>query len=249
MSDFEIFYSSYVIIKVMGNLVDVALIILAAVANSGLQLGAGTLLLLYNESLGRRVRKTTRQVTRGFITGAFLLSLLLVSTVMLIILLINSQPFTLEQLPVVAGVALAGAVIVFGLYFRSGKNTMLWIPNWMAKYFKKRAGKADSAAEGMAIGMMAVLGELPFSIILIVIAANSLLNLPQAVIILAIAGYALITVMPLIIMKMLIKSGSSLAEIQRWRVKNKTFFRIFVGICYVAIAVFLIAFKILGNVN
>ncbi|MBQ7040618.1 hypothetical protein IJN73_00935, partial [Candidatus Saccharibacteria bacterium] len=79
----------------MENLVDVALIILAAVANSGLQLGAGTLLLLYNESLGRRVRRTTRQVTRGFITGAFLLSLLLVSTVMLLILLINSQPFTL----------------------------------------------------------------------------------------------------------------------------------------------------------
>ena len=240
MSDFEIFYSSYVIIKVMENLVDVALIILAAVANSGLQLGAGTLLLLYNESLGRRVR---------FITGAFLLSLLLVSTVMLLILLINSQPFTLEQLPTVAGLALAGAVIVFGLYFRGGKNTMLWIPGWMAKYFKKRAGKADSAAEGMAIGMMAVLGELPFSLILIVIAANSLLNLPQAVIILAIAGYALITVMPLFIMKMLIKSGSSLAEIQRWRVKNKTFFRIFVGICYITIAVFLIAFKILGNVN
>ena len=124
---------------------------------------------------------------------------------------------------------------------------MLWIPDFMAKYFRKRAGKVDTPAEGMALGMTTVLSELPFSVVLILIAAKSLLNLPQAVIILALAGYALITIMPLIVMKMLIRNGTTLAEIQRWRVKNKTYFRIFAGICYVTLAIFIIAFKLLGR--
>ena len=231
----------------MNNLVDVLIILLAAVTNASLQLGTGTLLLLYNESMGRKVRKTTRWVTRGFILGVFLFSILLISTIMLMILIVNSRPFTLEQLPVVVGLALAMAVVVFGLYFRRGKNTMLWLPDPVAKYFRRRAGKVDTGAEGMALGMTTVLGELPFTLILLVIVANSLLSLPQAVMILAIAGYALITVMPLIIMKMLIKSGSTLVDIQRWRVKNKTFFRIFVGLCYITLAVFLIAFRLIGE--
>ena len=121
---------------------------------------------------------------------------------------------------------------------------MLWIPNFMAKYFKKRAGKVDTVAEGMALGMTAALGELPFSLVLVLVAANSLLGLPRAGIIIAIAGYALITVMPLLITKMLIKSGRTLADVQRWRVKNKMFFRIFTGILYLILAIFLVAFKV-----
>ncbi|MDO4889215.1 MAG: hypothetical protein Q4A25_00775 [Candidatus Saccharibacteria bacterium] len=229
----------------MEGLVDVLVVMLASIANAGLQLGTGTLLLLYNESLGRKVKKTTRSVTCGFILGSFLLSVLLISTTMLLILLINSHPLVENGLILLSSLAIAMAVMVIGLYFRRGKNTMLWIPDFAAKYFRKRAGKVDTPVEGMALGMTTVVAELPFSVVLILIAANSLLNLPQAVIILALVGYALITVMPLIIMKLLIKNGTTLAEIQRWRVRNKTFLRIFTGICYIALAVFIIAFKLL----
>ena len=230
----------------MEGLVDVLVVMLAGITNASLQLGTGTLLLLYNESLGRKVRKKTRSVTRGFILGSFLFSVLLISTTMLLILLINSHPLVVNGLILLSSLAIAMSVIVIGLYWRRGKNTMLWIPDFMAKYFRKRASKVDTPAEGIALGMTTVLSELPFSAVLILIAANSLLNLPQAVILLALAGYALITVVPLIIMKMLIKNGTTLAEIQRWRVKNKTFLRIFAGICYVALAVFIIAFKLMG---
>lgn len=229
----------------MEGLIDVLVVMLASVANASLQLGTGTLFLLYNESLGRKVRKTTRSVTRGFILGTFLSSVLLISTTMLLILLINSHPLVENGLILLSSLALAMAIMVIGIYWRRGKNTMLWIPDCVAKYFRKRAGKIDTPAEGMALGMTTVVAELPFSAVLILIAANSLLNLPQAVIILTLAGYALIVIMPLIIMKMLIRNGTTLAEIQRWRIKNKTFLRIFAGICYVALAAFIIAFKLL----
>lgn len=229
----------------MEGLIDVLVVVLASIANANLQLGTGTLLLLYNESLGRKVRKTTRSVTRGFILGSFLFSILLISTTMLLILLINNHPLVENGLILLSSLALAMSIMIIGLYFRRGKNTLLWIPDFMAKYFRKRAGKVDTGTEGMALGMTTILAELPFSAVLIIIAANSLLNLPQTVIILALAGYSLITVMPLIITKMLIKNGTNLAEIQRWRVKNKTFLRIFAGICYITLAIFIIAFKLL----
>lgn len=229
----------------MEGLIDVLMVMLASIANANLQIGTGTLLLLYNESLGRKVRKTTRSVTRGFILGSFLFSILLISTTMLLILLINNHPLVENGLILLSSLALAMSIMIIGLYFRRGKNTLLWIPDFMAKYFRKRAGKVDTGTEGMALGMTTILAELPFSAVLIIIAANSLLNLPQAVIILALAGYSLITAMPLIITKMLIKNGTNLAEIQRWRVKNKTFLRIFAGICYITLAIFIIAFKLL----
>lgn len=232
----------------MEGLVDLLVVMLASIANASLQLGTGTLLLLYNESLGRKVRKITRSVTRGFILGSFLFSVLLISTIMLLILLINSHPLVENGLILLSSLALAAAIMIIGLYFRRGKNTMLWIPNFVAKYFKKRAGKVDTPVEGMALGMTTVLAELPFSIVLILIAANSLLNLPQALIILAIAVYAFVTVVPLIIMKVLIKNGTTLVDIQRWRIRNKAFLRIFAGICYIALAVFIIAFKLMGRV-
>ena len=231
----------------MKELVDVLIIAFAAITNAGLQLGAGTLLLLYNESLGKKVRKTTRAVTRGFIIGTFLFTILLVSAASLMILLINNHPFGENGLTVAAGALLAMSIVVIFLYYRSGKNTMLWIPDFIAKYFRKRAGKADTGAEGIALGMTTILAELPFSLILIVIAANSVLNLPQATILLAIAGYSIVVVMPLIIVKVLIRNGKNLADIQRWRVKNKTFLKIFTGICYVALAAFVIAFKLLKD--
>ena len=231
----------------MEGLVDLLVVLLAGLANAGLQLGTGVLLLLYNESLGRKVRKKTRSVTCGFILGVFLFSILLASTTMLLILLINNHPLVENGLILLSSLAIVMAIMIISLYWRRGKNTLLWIPDCVAKYFRKRAGKVDTPAEGMALGMTTVLSELPFSLVLVLIAVNSLLNLPQAVIILALAGYALIAVMPLIIMKMLIKNGTTLAEIQRWRVKNKTFLKIFTAVCYVALAVFIIAFKLTGR--
>lgn len=231
----------------MEELVDILIIAFAAITNAGLQLGAGTLVMLYNESLGKKIKKTTRAVTRGFIIGAFLFSALLVSAAILMILLVNNHPFGENGLAVASGALLAMSVVALFLYYRGGKNTILWIPDFIAKYFRKRAGKADTGAEGMALGMTTVLAELPFSLMLVIIAGNSLLNLPQAFIILAIAGYSLIVVMPLIIMKMLIRNGKTLADIQKWRVKNKTFFRVFTGICYMALAIFVIAFKLLKD--
>lgn len=229
----------------MDTLVDILVALFAALTVASLQLGTGTLLLLYHESLGRKVPKKVKRVTSGFIFGSLLFSILTVATAMLVILIVFGGPLKMDGLVFLVSATLAVAIIVLFLYYRRGRNTMLWIPNWVAKYLRRRAAKAEGAAEGIALGMTTALGELPFALIIIIIAANSLLNLPRAGIILAIVVYGIITVMPLMITKMVIRNGKTLAEIQKWRVKNKTFFRIFSGICYIVLALFIMAFKLL----
>ena len=242
-----VYLNSYGIIKVMGNVVDILMIALAAVTAASLQLGTGTLLLLYHETLGRKIPKRTKKITWGYILGAFLFAMLELATAALVILVSAGGALSNEALIIVSGLAVLMAILVLLCYYRRGKNAMLWVPNFVAKYLKKRANKADTVAEGIALGMTTELGELPFMLVLIVIAANSLINLPRAEIILAIAGYALIIVMPLLITKVLIKNGENLVNIQKARVKNKTFLKIFTSVCYVAMAAFLIAFKIMGR--
>lgn len=230
----------------MTEIVDILVILLTAITVASLQLGAGTLLLLYHESLGRKIPKRTKRITWGYIFGVFLFSVLILAATALVILVCKGRPLGENGLIVLASLAILMAVMVLFFYYRKGKNTMLWVPDWVTKYLRKRAEKADTGAEGIALGMMTAFGELLFSIVLIIIAANSLLSLPRALIIIALVGYAVIEVVPLIIIKMVIKSGKNLAAIQRWRVENKTFFKIFTGICYLVVAAFLIAFKILG---
>lgn len=241
-----VYINSYGIIKVMKEIVDILVILLAAITSASLQLGTGTLLLLYHESLGRRIPKKTKRITRGYIFGAFLFLALGLAATALIILVCNGSPLGENGMVILVSLAIVMALLVLLFYYRKGKNTMLWVPDWVAKYLKKRAVKADSGAEAIALGMMTAFGELPFSIVLILIAANSLLSLPRAVIIIALVGYAMIGVMPLIITKMVIKNGKNLVAIQKWRIENKMFFRVFTGICYLVIAAFLVAFKMIG---
>lgn len=222
------------------------MILLAAITSASLQLGTGTLLMLYHESLGRKIPQKTRRITWGYIFGAFLFSTLVLATTALIILVCNGNPLGENGLIVLVSLAIVVALLVLLFYYRKGRNTMLWVPDWIAKYLKKRAAKADSSAEAVALGIMTAFGELPFAVVLTIIAANSLLSLPRTLIIIALAGYAMIVIMPLIITKMVIKNGKNLVAIQKWRIENKMFFRVFTGVCYLVMAAFLVAFKIMG---
>jgi len=58
--------------------------------------------------------------------------------------------------------------------------------------------------------------------------------------------YTLISIAPLVILKLSIRNGKTVTDIQRWRVKNKNFLRIMSGVGYLVLAGFVFAFKVLG---
>ena len=54
-----------------------------------------------------------------------------------------------------------------------------------------------------------------------------------------------IAILPLILTRIMIRRGKTVVDIQKWRVKNKTFLRVVSGVCFVVLAMFIIAFKVM----
>jgi len=149
------------------------------------------------------------------------------------------------MLTIVMGVLIALAVSVWTFYYRRGKSTELWLPKSVARYINKRANVTESNTEAFGLGMLACFAEAPFTIILVLVAGNSIVALPQALQILAIAVYTFLSILPLFVMRIAVRKGQTIVDVQKWRIRNKNFLRVLAGIGFLVLAVFLLAFKIL----
>ena len=224
---------------------DLFVVLLAGVVHAMLQLGIGTLLILYHASLGKHITLRTRSLVTNYIFGNALLTCLSVSAAGFIIYIVCRGEMNPAMLTIVMGVLIALAVSVWTFYYRRGKSTELWLPKSVARYINKRANVTESNTEAFGLGMLACFAEAPFTIMLIMVAGNSIVALPQALQILAIAVYTLLSVLPLLAMRVAVRKGQTIVDIQKWRIKNKNFLRALAGIGFLVLAVFLLAFKIL----
>ena len=150
------------------------------------------------------------------------------------------------MLTFVIGVLVALAISIWAFYYRFGKSTELWLPKSISRYINRRARLTNSNTEAFSLGMLACFAEAPFTLILIVVAANSVLGLPQALQILAIVLYAALSVFPLAVLRIAVRRGQTVVDIQKWRIKNKNFLRIVSGVGFLVLAGFLLVFKVLG---
>lgn len=224
---------------------DFYVVLLAGAVHAMLQLGAGALLLLYHASLGKHIKKKTRQLASQYILGNALLTMLSVAAVSFIILVVNQGELGTLPLMILVGALAALAIAAWAFYYRRGRSTELWLPRTVSRYISRRAKKTESSTEAFSLGMLTCFAEMPFTLILIVVAANSVLALPQAEQILAIALYTLLSVLPLAVMRLMVRRGETVADIQKWRIKNKNFLKIMTGIGFLTLALFIVAFKVM----
>ena len=222
------------------------IVILAGLTHATLQLGVGTLLLLYHASLGKHIRRKTREIATNFILGNALLTGLAVSAACFVVFVVCGGEMNPAMLTIVVGILLALAVSIWAFYYRLGKSTELWLPKSVVRYINKRAKLTESNTESFGLGMLACFVEAPFTLILILVAANSVLGLPQGLQILAVAIYTILSILPLIVLRIAVRKGQTVVDIQKWRIKNKNFIRIISGVGFAVLAVFLLAFKVLG---
>ena len=223
------------------------IIFLAAFIHASLQLDLGGLLLLYHSSLKKHVKKTTRTLVSNFILGDALMILLGLLSSAFVILAFFGGELGVVSLSIVIGILFSLALVVWFAYYRTGRSTELWLPRSVSRFINSRAEKTSSRVEAFSLGMLTCLAEFPFSAMLVFISADALLKLSPKCQILAILLYLLISLLPLLFCRFFIKKGSTIAEIQRWRVKNKNFLRVLTGVGFFVLAVFLTAFKIVGN--
>lgn len=229
------------------NLVQFGTILLAALVHATLQLGLGALLLLYHASLGKHIKKKTKQLVSNYILGAALLIILTVTAAAFIINAITSSSLSPEVLAILVGILFMLAIIIWFFYYRTRRSTELWLPKSVSRYISNRAKLTESNTEAFSLGMLSSLAEMPFSIILMIIAGNSIIGLPVELQILSIAFYSFITILPLFILRFSIRRGNTVVDIQKWRVKNKEFLKIMTGIGFMTLALFIIGFRILGG--
>lgn len=226
--------------------VQFGIIFLAAIVHASLQCELGALLLLYHASLGKHIKKKTKQLVSNYIFGSALLICLLVATTAFLIATLTRNSLSTLCLAVLAAILLMLALLIWFFYYKTRRSTELWLPKSVARYISGRAKLTESNVEAFSLGMLTAFAEMPFSFILILLAGNAVVQLPFEFQFLSILGYSFIAVLPLFVLRFFIRRGSTVVDVQKWRVRNKNFLKMFSGTLFLTLAVFLIAFKILG---
>ena len=231
----------------MSDIISVGIIFLSALAHAFLQLGLGSLLLLYHASLNKHVSKKTKTLVSSFISGVGMIVLLgIAAACYALYSIFGDNNLPIELLAALIGIVFSVAIIMWTIYYHRGKTTELWSPTAVAKFISSRAEVTNSNTEAFSLGLLAAFAEFPLSFALILIAANSVLELNYTVRNIALVGYVFIVLLPLIITRLCIRKGKTIVDIQRWREANKTFLRIISGLLFVVLGVFLIAYRIIG---
>lgn len=221
-------------------------VILAALVHASLQVQLGALLLLYHASLGKHVRKKTKTIVSSYIAGIGTLVFLGVAATCFLFDRYFGKALYPEEIVIVVSMLIAIAVIVWGFYYKRGKSTELWLPRSVARYIDKRAKQTESNTEAFSLGVLTSLAEMPFTLVLMVVAANSILKLPALWQLISVVIYTVIAILPPIILRLAVRHGESIANIQRWRVKHKMFMRIISGVGFLVLGLFLFAFEVLA---
>ncbi len=221
-------------------------VFLAAIVHASLQLALGALLLLYHASLGKHIRPKTKQLVGSYIAGVGVLTMLGLAAATLIFERVFGGALFVEGLVIVVAFLVALAVAAWLFYYRRGRSTELWLPRSVARFITARAKVTNSNTEAFALGLLTSFAEMPFTMVLMAVAANAMLQLGDGLQLLALAAYTLIAILPSVVMRAWIKKGKTVVEIQKWRVKHKTFFRVLTGSGFLILGLFMLAFGVLG---
>ena len=226
--------------------VQFGIIALAAIVHASLQLEVGALMLLYHASLGKHIKKKTRNLVSNYILGSALLVVLFLSTIIFLIATFTNGSLSTKSLAILAAVLLMLAISIWLFYYRSRQTTELWLPKSISRYINRRAKLTESNIEAFSLGMLTAFAEMPFSIVLMIVAGNSVVLLPFEWQFLSVLGYAFVAILPLFILRVSIRRGNTVVDVQKWRLKNKNFFKVLSGTLFLTLAIFIIAFKVLG---
>ena len=228
----------------MSDLLCIATIILVGIVQASLQLSLGGLILLYHASMGHHRRRKTRFLARHYIIGAAVISFLMVCTIGFLISTIFNGALRTEYLVICVGIFVASALIMWLFYYRRGKSTELWLPRSFTRFIQRRAKATNDNIEAFSLGLLSSFAEMPLSIALYFVVANCILNLSAQYQIAAVLGYTLLSVVPLLILKLRVKSGKNVVEVQQWRLRNKAFARIMSGSGFLVLAAFVTVYWI-----
>lgn len=235
----------------MDVVTSLAIVAFAALIHASFQLSVSVLTLLRGHSIGaKKSRARVVSLTASFVTGAGVMTLLLLSFVSLIIIHVFGYQAPLLVWAIVCGLVLGIGIAVWLFYYRKGRpGTELWIPRAFAKHLHDRSKATHHGAEAFSLGLTSVIAELLFIIPCVALAALVLSGLPSGWQVIGLAVYTLISLAGLLIVWSLVNGGTSLSSIQKWRETNKRFLQFSAGSALMVLGFFVYVTKIMSSIT
>lgn len=226
-----------------------AIVTLAALIHASFQLSVSVLTLLSAHAIGSQQSSgKILRLTFGFVSGAGVMTLLLVSFASLVILHIFGPNTPLLTWAIVCGLLIGVGLAVWFFYYRRDRGTTLWIPRAFARHLSERSKETKHTAEAFSLGMTSVVSELLFIAAPMIVSALVLIQLPGVWQLIGIAIYAIVSLLTLISISILIGSGHKLSNIQKWRESNKHFLQFAAGGALIILGFFVYVCKIVTDV-
>ena len=227
-----------------------AIIVFAALIHASFQLSLSVLTLLSGHSIGKKTahRKVLR-LMNSFTGGAFILTLLLITTATYYTAICIDHTESAEQLiaAIVCGLMVGLGVATWTFYYRRGEGTALWLPRGFAHYLTKRSKTTRGSTEAFALGMASIIAEVVFIAGPVLAASLAIVTLPDITWQLGgIALYVILSLLPLLIATLLVGGGHSIARLQRWREAHKRFLQFVAGGSLFILAAFIFVDRVLG---
>lgn len=225
----------------MSIFTSVGIVILVMLIQALLQLTPGVFAIWYHYALGKNSKNKTLELSGYFTAGVeFVVAIFMIVIYLTTLTIPNDDLANL----ILAGISIAMSLFVFFKYYRKGRGTELFISRQCANNLYKKARSARKKSDIFVLGVVAYLNELFLTLPLLIILAMQTTFFTTSQQIVFFIMYILAAIMPICIIRNGFLHDKNLADIQKMRVKNKNFYRIFIGFAYITIAILIIVSRI-----
>ena len=224
----------------MSFIISLEIAFLAMLIHAFLQLSPSVFAIFYHYALGKKSSRTADDFSIFYILGVEVFSAIIFILVYSIFfnLLINHISIYNTIIPwILSGILFALGIASFFLYFKKGRTTTeLFIPRRIAKALSISAKNVKNRSDAFVLGLTAGAFELIFSLPLYIIVATTIMEIdcfPRQIL-----GflYIIIITIPTFAYLWYFHRGFNLAELERRRIKNKSFIRLVISVGYFLLA-------------
>ncbi len=229
----------------MSDLTPVGILLLAMLIMASLQLVPGIFALFSHYKLGQFSKTKASNLSTFFILGAetaVILFTLAIYAILNISPLIASFLNTPYCSWLFAGIFFALSLLFPIIYYQKSSGSELFVSRNFVARCQEKITLAKTCPDAFLLGLFAGLPELVFTFPLYLLVDLTIMNLAPTTLERAflILLSALSAILPLLVCHFLFSTHHTLADILRFRFKNKPFFRFLIAFCYFLIAILII---------
>lgn len=234
----------------MNAVTSLGILILVALIHAFFQLTPGIFMLFYHTALGKYSKKSASKLALFFILGAetrialfFIIAYFLSLTTFYNWLNFENGIFGW----IIIGILLTTAIFIPFFYFRKGPGSRLFISRKCAKNIDLNIKLVKNSSDAFMLGFLSGLPELIFMLPLYFIAAIETMHLSDLNLFRALSVFAflIISIFPLLSLHSSFETNHNLAELQRFREKNKNFALFNLTFCYLLVTTLILVFRVL----